>query len=122
MLSGGADSKVRSWRLPGGKSTAYYEGHLSTVNGVAFGIAANTILTASSDGTVREWETANQKVVRIEWSEYGLQPEWGETLAYWMLFSGLVGLFVLWGLWKLHFPKRPTGLFINCCRHRFFTV
>ena len=105
MLSGGADSKVRSWRLPGGKGTAYYEGHLSTVTGVAFGIAANTILTAGNDGTVREWETANQKVIRIEWAEYGLQPEWGETLVYWMLFSGLVGLFVLWGLWKL----RPWG-------------
>ncbi len=105
MLSGGADSKVRSWRLPGGKGTAYYEGHLSTVNGVAFGATADTILTAGNDGTVREWETANQKIVRIEWAEYGLQPEWGETLIYWMLFSGLVGLFVLWGLWKL----RPWG-------------
>ena len=105
MLSGGADSKVRSWRLPGGKGTAYYEGHLSAVNGVAFGIAPDTILTAGNDGTLREWETANQKIVRIEWAEYGLQPEWGETLVYWLLFSGLVGLFVLWGLWKL----RPWG-------------
>ncbi|HEY84488.1 MAG TPA: ABC transporter permease subunit [Chloroflexi bacterium] len=105
MLSGGADSKVRSWRLPGGKGTAYYEGHLSAVNGVAFGATADTMLTAGNDGTLREWETANQKIVRIEWSEYGLQPEWGETLVYWMLFSGLVGLFVLWGLWRL----RPWG-------------
>ncbi|NOZ72753.1 MAG: ABC transporter permease subunit [Chloroflexi bacterium] len=105
MLSGGADSKVRSWRLPGGKGTAYYEGHLSTVNGVAFGVAPNTILSVGDDGTLREWETANQKIVRIEWAKYGLQPEWGETLIYWMLFSGLLGLLVLWGLWLL----RPWG-------------
>lgn len=105
MLSGGADSKVRSWRLPGAKGTAYYEGHLSAVNGVAFGIAENTILSAGKDGTLREWETANQKVIRIEWAKYGLQPEWGETLIYWMLFSGLLGLIALWGLWVF----RPWG-------------
>ena len=105
MLSGGADSKIRSWRLPGGKSTAYYEGHLSAVNDVAFGIEADTILSAGNDGTVREWETANQKVIRLEWAEYGLQPEWGETLLYWMFFSGLMGLIVVWGLWRL----RPWG-------------
>ena len=105
MLSGGLDSKVRSWRLPGGKGSAYYEGHLSDVNGVAFGLEPDTILSASSDGTVRVWETLNQKTVRIEWAEYGLQSEWGETLVYWMLFSGLVGLFVLLGMWRF----RPWG-------------
>jgi len=72
---------------------------------VAFGLEANTILTAGDDGTLREWETANQKIVRIEWAEYGLQPEWGKTLVYWMLLSGLLGLLALWGLWKL----RPWG-------------
>ena len=105
MLSGGADDKVRTWRLPGGKSSAYYEGHLGEVNGVAFGIDKNTILSASSDGTVREWETTNQKTTHIAWAHYGLQWEWGETLVYWMFFSGLVGLFVLWGLWRF----RPWG-------------
>jgi polar amino acid transport system permease protein len=105
MLSGGADNKVRTWRLPGGKSSAYYEGHLSAINGVAFGFEKDTILSSSDDGTVREWETANQKTTHIAWAQYGLQWEWGETLVYWMLFSGLVGLFILWGLWKF----KPWG-------------
>ena len=105
MLSGGADNKVRTWRLPGGKGSAYYEGHLSSVNGVAFGVEKDTILSASSDGTVREWETLNQKTTHIAWAQYGLQSEWGETIVYWMLFSGLLGLFVLGGMWKF----RPWG-------------
>ncbi len=105
MLSGGEDNKVRTWRLPGGKGSAYYEGHLSAVNGVAFGLQKDAILSASDDGTVREWETANQKTIHIAWANYGLQSEWGETLVYWMLFSGLVGLFALWGMWKL----KPWG-------------
>ena len=105
MLSGGADNKVRTWRLPGGKSSAYYEGHLSAVNGVDFGVKENTILSASDDGTVREWETLNQKTTHIAWPRYGLQSEWGETVVYWLFFSGLLGFFVLFGMWKF----RPWG-------------
>jgi polar amino acid transport system permease protein len=105
MLSGGEDNKIRSWRLPGGKSTAIFEGHLSGVSGVAFGWGPEMILSAGSDGTVRVWETANQKVTYIAWTRRGLQIVWGNTLRTWMLFSGIVGLLSLWGLWK----GRPWG-------------
>jgi len=103
VLSGGADNKIRSWRLPGGKGTATYEGHLSAVNSVAFGVAQqpDTILSAGDDGTIRLWETANQKVTHLEWSRQGLQSTWGRTLRNWMLISGLLGLVGLWGLWKV---------------------
>ncbi|MGD8968029.1 MAG: ABC transporter permease subunit [Anaerolineae bacterium] len=105
MLSGGEDNKIRTWRLPGGKSTAIFEGHLSGVNGVAFGWGPEMILSGGTDGTVRVWETANQKVTFIAWTKRGLQIVWGNTLRTWMLISGVVGLVVLWGLWK----GRPWG-------------
>ena len=37
VLSGSSDTKIRSFRIPGGTFLAVYQGHLSTVNGVAFG-------------------------------------------------------------------------------------
>ncbi len=101
MLSAGADNKARTYRMPGGKSTAIYEGHLSTVTGVAFGPLPNTITTCGDDGTMRVWETANQKVIHMEWSRYGMQPLWGKTLSVWMVVSGVIGLVSLWGLWRL---------------------
>jgi polar amino acid transport system permease protein len=100
LLTGGRDNKVRNIRVAGGKSTASYEGHLSAVYGTAYGIDDATILSASGDGTVRLWETTNQKLLHIEWSRHGFQPTWGPTLALWMLISGLLGLVALWGLWN----------------------
>jgi polar amino acid transport system permease protein len=101
LLSGGKDNKIRILRLPGGKSIAIYEGHLATIHGVAFGLQPDTIFTTGADGTLRVWETANQKVIHIEWSSFGFQPAWGRLLALWLLISGLLSLFCLWGLWRL---------------------
>ncbi len=101
VLSGSADTKVRSWRVPGGKFTAVYEGHLSTVTSVRFGPQPDQIVSAGEDGTLRVWETANQKVLRIEWPRYGLQRVWGSLLGGWMLASGLLGLLCAWGLWRI---------------------
>ncbi|MGD8399301.1 MAG: ABC transporter permease subunit, partial [Anaerolineae bacterium] len=98
ILSGGRDNKVRSIRVAGGKSTASYEGHLSAVNGAVYGYQPDTLFSAGADGTVRLWETTNQKLLHIEWSRYGFQPTWGTVLAFWLLLSGVLGLFALWGL------------------------
>jgi polar amino acid transport system permease protein len=100
MLSGGRDNTLRSLRVPGGKRTGSFEGHLNTVNGVAYGPVPDAILSAGDDGTMRVWETANERIIHIEWSNYGFQPTWGTVLAAWMLISGLLGLICLWGLWK----------------------
>lgn len=101
VLSIGKDNKARTLRVAGGKTTATYEGHLSTLNGAAFGPQPDTILTAGNDGTLRLWETANQKIIHLEWSRYGLQPTWGKALGAWMLISGLLGLVCLWGLRRI---------------------
>lgn len=101
LLSGGEDDKIRNLRVPGGKSTASYEGHLSVVNGAVYGPTPETIFSAGGDGSLRVWETANQKLVHIEWSRLGFQPAWGRLLAAWMLLSGLVGLVCFWGLRKM---------------------
>jgi polar amino acid transport system permease protein len=103
VLSASKDTKFRTVRLPGGKSTGVYEGHLSAVNGVAYGPPQwpDTILTAGSDGTVRMWDTANQRVVHLEWSRTGLQHVWGDVLSAWLVISGVLGLVCLWGLWRL---------------------
>jgi polar amino acid transport system permease protein len=101
LLSGGRDYKSRTLRVAGGKSTAIYEGHLASVNGVAFGPQEDTIITASDDGSLRLWATANQYTVHIEWSRLGLQPAWGGISALWMLGSGILALVSLWGLTRL---------------------
>ena len=98
LLTGSKDAKARTFRMPAGKGTAIFEGHAGTVDGVAFGPTQETILTAGADGTVRAWETANQYMVHLEWSRYGLQPTWGKTLVVWMLVSGGLGLVCVWGL------------------------
>jgi polar amino acid transport system permease protein len=100
LLSGGQDNKLRTLRLPGGNVTATFEGHLTTVNGLAYGPLPDTILSVSDDGTLRVWETANQRVIHIEWSRYGFQPVWGRMLGFWMLISGVLSLVCLWGLWR----------------------
>jgi polar amino acid transport system permease protein len=105
MLSGGEDNKIRTWRVPGGQSTAIFEGHLSAVNGVAFGWGPEMILSGGADGTVRVWETRNQKSTFIAWAKKGLQPIWGNVLRTWMLVSGILGLISLWAMWRL----RPWG-------------
>lgn len=110
LLTGGKDNKTRNLRLPGGKSTAIYEGHLNAIHGVAFGPQPDTIFTASADGTLRVWETANQKAVHIEWTRYGFQPGWGRTLAIWLLISGLLGALCLWGLVKLRIWSHLFGV------------
>ena len=98
VLSGGRDNKIRSLRVAGGKSTAFFEGHLSTVNAVAHGPWEDTIVSVGDDGTLRLWETGNQYVVHLEWSGLGLQPTWGRLLAIWMLISGILGFVGLYGL------------------------
>ncbi len=70
------------------------------MNGVVFGPTSDSIFSAGDDGTVREWETANQKVTNIEWIQVGYQPQWGKLLAAWAVISGLLGLVCLWGLRK----------------------
>jgi hypothetical protein len=101
VLSGSGDNKIRAWRIPGGTFIAVYQGHLSSVNGLAFGPTPDSLFSVGDDGTIREWETANQKVTRIEWIQIGYQPQWGKLLAAWALVSGLLGLVCLWGLRKL---------------------
>jgi polar amino acid transport system permease protein len=101
LLSGGKDNKIRNFRIPGGKVTATYEGHWAKVTAVAFGTSDDSIITASEDGTVRVWETGNQYMVHLEWTNHGFQPVWGKILTIWMLASGLVGLLCLWGLLRV---------------------
>ncbi|MFN2291161.1 MAG: ABC transporter permease subunit [Anaerolineae bacterium] len=114
LLSGGKDNKVREIRVAGGKSAASYEGHLSAVSSTAYGPVEDAILSTGDDGTMRVWETTNQRMVHLEWSRFGLQPTWGTVLAAWMLISGVLGLVCVWGLlgdrvWSHLFA---TGLFL----------
>ncbi|HSJ54872.1 MAG TPA: ABC transporter permease subunit, partial [Anaerolineae bacterium] len=98
MLTTGRDNTIRNLRTAGGKSAASYTGHLSAVNAAAYGPLENTLVSAGEDGTLRVWEATNQQAIHMEWSRIGLQRTWGGTLAAWMLFSGLVGLVLTWGL------------------------
>jgi polar amino acid transport system permease protein len=109
-LSTSKDNKARTMRVTGGKTTGTYEGHLSAVTAAAFGPQTDTIVTAGDDGTLRVWETANQKVVHLEWARVGLQVTWGKTLALWLLVSGLLSLVIAWWLSKLRMSGHLFGL------------
>lgn len=99
ILSSCRDTNARTWR-PSGKYIGTYSGHLGAVNAVSFGPGPDTVLTAGDDGTVRVWETGSNRVLRIIWARPGFLPLWGLVVGVWTLFSGVVGLVCLWGLWK----------------------
>jgi polar amino acid transport system permease protein len=99
VLSGSQDNKAKMWRTTGGKTTGTFVGHLSPVTAVAFG--TETVFTASSDGTARQWDIINTIDTHIEWPQKGLLPSWGQLFGLWMLLSGILGLVCLWGLYKL---------------------
>jgi polar amino acid transport system permease protein len=109
-LATSKDNKARTIRVTGGQTTATYEGHLTTVTSAAFGPLPDTIATGSDDGTMRVWETANQRIVHLEWSRFGLQVTWGHSLSAWMLLSGILGLVTLWGLRKTRMWGQLLGL------------
>jgi polar amino acid transport system permease protein len=98
LLTGGRDNKVRNIRAAGGKSTASYEGHLSAVSDAAYGPLPDAIVSTGDDGTMRVWETTNQRILHMEWSRFGFQPTWGKVLGVWFLISGVLGLVCVWGL------------------------
>ena len=101
LLSSGADNYVRRWRVSGGKFAGLFGGHLGTVTSVAFGLDADTIVSGGSDGSVRLWDGVNQLERHLVWTKLGLMPVWGTVLAIWMLGSGLLGLLLAWGLWRV---------------------
>jgi WD40 repeat protein len=52
---GRADTSVRVWNLETGEETHRFEGHTDTVQGLVFMPDGTHILSASWDGTVRQW-------------------------------------------------------------------
>ena len=55
------DTTVRLWDLATGAMTRVFEGHTSAVNSVAFSVDGGRLLSASADGTLREWDCATGK-------------------------------------------------------------
>jgi len=100
VLSSSADYKSRIFRVPGGKSSETFVGHLSAVNAIAPGVLPDTVITGGADGSIRQWDIANTTVSHIEWTKLGVQSVWGGLLAAWLLFSGVIGFVCLWGLSK----------------------
>ncbi len=98
LLSSSADFKSRIFRVPGGKSSDTFVGHLSAVNTIAPGVLPDTLITGGADGSIRQWDIANTTVSHIEWTKLGVQTTWGGLLSAWLLFSGVIGFVCLWGL------------------------
>jgi polar amino acid transport system permease protein len=101
VLSGGRDNYLRRWRVPGGKFAGLFKGHFGSVTGVTFGPDEDTVLSGGTDGSVRLWESINNQELHLVWTQVGLMPVWGKVLATWMLGSGLLGLLLTWGLWRV---------------------
>jgi polar amino acid transport system permease protein len=98
VLSSSADYKSRIFRVPGGKSSDTFVGHLSAVNTIAPGVLPDTIITGGADGSIRQWDIANTSVSHIEWTKLGVQSVWGGLLNAWLLISGIIGFACYWGL------------------------
>jgi WD40 repeat protein len=62
IAAASADKMVWLWlREAGGPTTACIKGHTAAVTGVAF-VAADSLLSSSHDGTVRQWDLKTGKV------------------------------------------------------------
>jgi WD40 repeat protein len=62
VAAGAADRTVWVWSVNGGSAnTLCLKGHTSAVTGVAFARSADSLLTASQDGTVRQWDLTTGK-------------------------------------------------------------
>jgi polar amino acid transport system permease protein len=101
VVSGGRDNKVRRWQVPTGKFAGVFEGHLGSVSSVEFGSSPEIVLSGGMDGSVREWESINVLQLNLVWTKEGLMPSWGAILGAWMLGSGVIGLVLAWGLWRM---------------------
>lgn len=64
-LTGGYDSRVRLWDVPGRRLLADWQGHADTVFCVAFAPDGVHAWSGSFDGTVRVWRVADGAEVRV---------------------------------------------------------
>jgi len=101
LLSGGRDNMLRRWLVSGGKFGGIFEGHLGAVAAVAFGADEEAVFSGGADGSLRMWQVVNSQELNLVWTRLGLMPIWGKALAAWMLGSGIVGLILAWGLWRM---------------------
>jgi hypothetical protein len=97
----GKDNKIRNLRDRREARAPDLRGHLNAVSSVAYGPLEDAILSTGDDGTMRVWETTNQRIVHMEWSRYGLQPTWGRVLGPGCLISGVLGLWSACGACRL---------------------
>ncbi|HJZ58985.1 MAG TPA: serine/threonine-protein kinase [Gemmataceae bacterium] len=57
IAAGGADKMVWIWSAePTGTTTLWLKGHTAVVSGVVFARSPDSLLTASQDGTIRQWD------------------------------------------------------------------
>jgi ABC-type polysaccharide/polyol phosphate export permease len=65
LVTGGEDGVVRLWRAFDGTLVREFKGHSARVNSVAFAPDAASIVSGSSDNTVRQWVTAGETHMTI---------------------------------------------------------
>ena len=57
LISGGADAKIRLWKLPDCKQIAVLSGHTAPVRGLALDRDDTLLVSGSQDQTLRVWQT-----------------------------------------------------------------
>ncbi|KAH8883806.1 WD40 repeat-like protein [Thozetella sp. PMI_491] len=84
MASGGPESIVRLWDPKTGKSIAKFNGHTDNVRAILINGAGDTVLTASSDQTVKVWSVTAGRCMHTltmhndsVWSLFAGDPELG---------------------------------------------
>jgi polar amino acid transport system permease protein len=114
VFSSSADYKLRIWQIPGGRSSETFVGHLNAVNSVAPNPVSDNFISGGEDGSVRLWDRKTTETIHIVWTARGVQPLWGQLFSGWLLFSGLLGLVALYGLWRVRSwgHTLSLGLFI----------
>ncbi len=60
ILAWGGDRTARLWDADTGSELGVFAGHEGSLGGVWFARAGSTVVTASSDGTIREWDLESE--------------------------------------------------------------
>ncbi|MGV7224095.1 MAG: WD40 repeat domain-containing protein [Nitrospinales bacterium] len=64
LATGGADSKIRLWRIADGRQMATLSGHTMRVTCIAFSRDGHLLASSSADGSLRLWQIQNQSQLK----------------------------------------------------------
>ncbi|QEF98235.1 Serine/threonine-protein kinase PknB [Stieleria maiorica] len=69
LVAAGGHRTIQVWDLASGKARFNLKGHCNTVTKVAFSHDGNALLSASTDGSIRCWNTIDGSLMSVWWNQ-----------------------------------------------------